>query len=96
MTTKREIVKTIAERTALTQAQASEVIQLLLDSIVETVIDERRVELRNFGVFELRSRRARKARNPRTGEVLVVPERQAVVFRPGRAFEEQLTALEPG
>ena len=95
MTTKREIVKTIAERTALTQAQASEVIQLLLDSIVETVIDERRVELRNFGVFELRSRRARKARNPRTGEVLIVPERQAVVFRPGRAFEEQLTALEP-
>jgi nucleoid DNA-binding protein len=95
MTTKREIVKTIAERTALTQAQASEVIQLLLESIVENVIDQRRVELRNFGVFELRSRRARKARNPRTGEVLIVPERQAVVFRPGREFEEKLMALEP-
>lgn len=96
MTTKREIVKTIAERTALTQSQANEVIQLLLESIVETVIDSGRVELRNFGVFELKLRRARKARNPRTGETLVVPERQAVVFRPGRAFEEQLTALEPG
>ncbi|MCO5171935.1 MAG: integration host factor subunit beta [Planctomycetes bacterium] len=93
--TKREIVKSIAERTALTQSQASDVVQLLLEAIVETVVEERRVELRNFGVFELKSRRPRKARNPRTGEVLIVPERLAVVFRPGRAFEEQLAALEP-
>lgn len=94
MTTKREIVKSIAERAALTQAQTSEVIELLLEAIRETVIEEKRVELRNFGVFELKVRRARKARNPLTGETLAVPERQAVVFRPGRAFEEQLRALE--
>lgn len=94
MTTKREIVKSIAERAALTQAQTSEVIELLLEAIRDTVVEERRVELRNFGVFELKVRRARKARNPVTGETLSVPERQAVVFRPGRAFEEQLRALE--
>lgn len=94
MATKREIVKSIAERAALTQAQTSEVIELLLEAIRETVIEERRVELRNFGVFELKVRRARKARNPLTGETLPVPERQAVVFRPGRAFEEQLRALQ--
>ena len=94
MTTKREIVKTIAERTALTQSQANEVIQLLLEAIVEGVIEERRIELRNFGVFELRTRAPRKARNPKTGETLVIPERQAVVFRPGRAFGAQLAALD--
>lgn len=93
MTTKRELVKSIAERTALTQAQTSEVIGLLLEAIAETVIEERRVELRNFGVFELKLRRPRKARNPLTGEVLPIPERQAVVFRPGRAFAERLAGV---
>jgi nucleoid DNA-binding protein len=96
VTTKRELVKSIAERTALTQAQASDVVRALLEAVVEQVLDEGRIELRNFGVFELRVRAARKARNPRTGEVLVVPERQAVVFRPGRAFEERLAGLEVG
>ena len=93
MSTKREIVKAIAERTALTQVQASDLVQAFLDAVVETVVQEGRVELRNFGVFELKTRAPRKARNPRTGETLIVPERQAIVFKPGRAFEEQLTSL---
>lgn len=93
MTTKREIVRTIAERAALTQSQTNDVIQLLLEAIVQGVIEDGRIELRNFGTFELRTRAPRKARNPRTGEVLVVPERQAVVFKPGQAFEAQLAEL---
>jgi integration host factor subunit beta len=93
MATKREIVKVIAERTALTQVQANDLVQAFLDALVETVIQERRVELRNFGVFELKTRAPRKARNPRTGETLIVPERQAIVFKPGRAFEEQLASV---
>src|SRR5688572_18677099 len=93
MATKREIVKVIAERTALTQVQANDLVQAFLDALVETVVEERRVELRNFGVFELVTRAPRKARNPRTGATLLVPERQAIVFKPGRAFEEQLTSV---
>jgi nucleoid DNA-binding protein len=92
MTTKREIIRTIAERAALTQAQTTEVVQMLLESVIETVLEEGRCELRNFGVFEVKSRRPRKARNPRTGETMLLPERQAVVFKPGRTFEERLTA----
>ncbi len=90
--TKRDIVRTIAERTALTQAQAAEVVALLLESISETVLADGRVELRNFGVFEVRTRAARKARNPRTGETMVVPERQAIIFKPARALEERLAS----
>lgn len=90
MTTKREIIRTIAERAALTQAQTTEVVQMLLEAVVETVLEEGRCELRSFGVFEVKARRPRKARNPRTGETMLLPARRAVVFKPGRPFEERL------
>ena len=93
MTTKREIVKSVAEKTALTQAQTSEVIQLTLEAIANTVLTEGRIELRNFGVFEVKRRAQRKARDPRTGETMIVPERNVIVFRPGRALEDQLSEL---
>ena len=93
MTTKREIVKTIAEKTALTQAQAGEVVQLTLEAIIDTVLSDRRIELRNFGVFEVKQRQPRKARDPRTGATITVPARQVVVFKPSRHVEEQVARL---
>lgn len=93
MTTKKEIVKTIAESTALTQVQTKEVVQRTFDAIVDAIISEGRIELRNFGVFELKHRRPRKARNPRTGEPVEVPAKIAVVFKPGRVMEERVAAL---
>lgn len=93
MTTKREIVKTIAEKTALTQAQAAEVVQLTLESIIDTVLSDRRVELRNFGVFEVKQRQPRKARDPRTGATIEVPARQVVVWKPSRHVEERVARL---
>jgi nucleoid DNA-binding protein len=93
MPTKREIVKSIAEKTALTQAQTAEVVQLTLDSIVAAVLDEGRVELRNFGVFEVKHRKPRKARHPVTGETMDVPARNVVVFRPSAWVEERVADL---
>ena len=95
MATKRELAKTIAEKTALTQSQTAEVIQLTLDSIADAVIADGRMELRNFGVFEVKRRKARKARDPRTGETMDVPARNVVVFRPGRALESRVATLAP-
>ncbi len=95
MTTKREIVKSIADKTALTQSQTGEVVQLTLEAIAEAIVSEGRMELRNFGVFEVKWRKARKARDPRTGETMAVPARNVIVFRPGRALEEQLAELPP-
>ena len=65
--TKKEIVKQISERAKLTQLKTKEIVQWTFDAIVETLIEEGRIELRNFGVFEVKRRKARKARNPRTG-----------------------------
>ncbi len=95
MTTKREIVKTVAEKTALTQVQAGEVIQLALEAIAEAIVREGRIELRNFGVFEVKRRAARKARDPRSGETMDVPPRNVVVFRAGRALEGAIADLPP-
>jgi integration host factor subunit beta len=60
---------------------------------VETLASGGRIELRNFGVFEVRRRKPRKARNPHTGERLAVPERLVVTFKPGRAMEERVGGL---
>lgn len=91
--TKREIVKTIAERAALTQVQTGEVIQMTLEAIAEAIVTTGRVELRNFGVFEVRPRKARKARDPRNGATMSLPARNVVVFRPSRSLETQVESL---
>ena len=72
--TKKEIVKTISEEIGLTQLKTKEIVQKTFDAIVNTLVEDKRIELRNFGVFEVKQRAARKARNPRTGEKVFVPE----------------------
>lgn len=92
--TKKEIVKTISEEMQLTQLKTKEIVQKTFDAIVETLVTERRIELRNFGVFEVKKRAARKARNPRTGERVDVDEKYVVTFKPGKEMEERVRQLE--
>ena len=92
--TKKEIVKSISDKTGLTQLQIKEIVQLTFDGIVETLLEEGRVELRNFGVFQVKSRKARKARNPRTGRQVDVPEKFVVTFKPGKEMEARVQDLE--
>lgn len=92
--TKKEIVKTISEEIGLTQLKTKEIVQKTFDAIVETLVEERRIELRNFGVFEVKRRAARKARNPRTGDKVYVPEKFVVTFKPGKEMEERVRELE--
>ncbi len=92
--TKKEIVKTISDKTGLTQLQIKEIVQLTFDGIVETLLEEGRVELRNFGVFQVKGRKARKARNPRTGRQVDVPEKFVVTFKPGKEMEARVQELE--
>jgi integration host factor subunit beta len=92
--TKKEIVKTISEEIGLTQLKTKEIVQKTFDAIVETLVEEGRIELRNFGVFEVKKRAARKARNPRTGQRVDVPEKFVVTFKPGKEMEERVRKLE--
>ena len=92
--TKKEIVRTISEEIGLTQLKTKEIVQKTFDAIVETLVDDKRIELRNFGVFEVKKRAARKARNPRTGDKVDVPEKYVVTFKPGKEMEEKVRQLE--
>jgi nucleoid DNA-binding protein len=92
--TKKEIVKQISDRIGLTQLKTKEIVQQTFDAIVETLISERRIELRNFGVFEVKERKPRKARNPRTGEKVDVPSKFVVTFKPGKEMEERVRQLQ--
>jgi integration host factor subunit beta len=91
--TKKEMAKAIAEAMGILQTQAQEIMQRVFDRITETLVREGRIELRNFGVFEVKKRKPRKARNPRTGENVKVPARLVVTFKPGREMEERIGQL---
>lgn len=92
--TKKEIVKAISEEIGMTQLKTKEIVQKTFDAIVETLVRDHRIELRNFGVFEVKRRAARKARNPRTGEDVNVAEKFVVTFKPGKEMEEKVRQLE--
>lgn len=92
--TKKEIVRTISEEIGLTQLKTKEIVQKTFDAIVETLVTDGRIELRNFGVFEVKRRAPRKARNPRTGERVDVGEKFVVTFKPGKEMEERVHELE--
>lgn len=92
--TKKEIVKTISESIGMTQLKTKEIVQKTFDAIVDTLVEDGRIELRNFGVFEVKMRAARKARNPRTGERVNVPAKFVVTFKPGKEMEEKVRQLE--
>jgi integration host factor subunit beta len=91
--TKKEMAKAIAEDTGLTQGQVMEVIQRAFDGITETLVAEGRLELRNFGVFEVKRRKPRRARNPRTGDPVKVPAKLVVTFKPGKEMEQRVGRL---
>ena len=91
--TKKQIVQQISDKTGLTQLQTKDIVDLTFEAIVNTLLDEGRIELRNFGVFEVKQRKARKARNPRTGEKVDVPPKNVVTFKPGKEMEEKVRKL---
>jgi integration host factor subunit beta len=92
--TKKDMAKAIAEEMGLTQGQAGDVVQRVFDWITETLVTEGRIELRNFGIFEVKKRKPRKARNPRTGDHVDVPEKLVVTFKPGLEMEERVGRLQ--
>ena len=89
--TKKNLVRRIADDLDRTELETKLIVQKTLDAIINILATEGRVELRNFGVFEVRRRKPRQARNPRTGEKVMVGERFTVMFKPGRLVEERVT-----
>ncbi len=88
------MVLRIAKEMDMRQTDIKRIVQMTLDGIVDVLESESRLELRNFGVFEVRTRKPRKARNPRTGDEVMVPERKVVTFKPGKMMEERVQGKE--
>lgn len=86
--TKRELVVDVAERLGYTQNEVADVLQSALDSITETLAEGNRLEIRNFGVFEVKSRDARIGRNPRTGQAVPITGKRVAIFKPGKALKQ--------
>ncbi|MCZ2343177.1 MAG: integration host factor subunit beta [Bacteroidales bacterium] len=93
--TKKEIVKQISEQSHLTQLKTKEIVQLTFDAIIDTLVAEGRIELRNFGVFEVKLRKPRRARNPRTNQTVEVDAKYVVTFQPGKIMEDRVRRLTP-
>ena len=93
--TKRELVIEVAEHLGYTQNEVSSVVQATLDAITECLRDGHRLEIRNFGVFEVKKRDARTGRNPRTGEEVSIAEKRVATFKPGKALKEYVEGVGP-
>ena len=91
--TKKDIVKTIAADADLTQLKVKEIVQRTFDEIIETLVRDGKIELRNFGVFRVRKRAARPARNPRTNDAVSVPAKCVVTFKPGKEMQARIREL---
>lgn len=81
--TKREIALKIAEDTGIKQIYVKEVIQKTLDFIIDCLAKGETIELRNFGIFKVKSRKGRMGRNPRTGDQVPIPDKKVASFKPG-------------
>ena len=94
--TKRDLVIRISDETELVQQQVLDVVQKTLDYIAEAVAQGKKVELRNFGVFEVKVRKARVGRNPNKPATDVpIPQRAVVKFKPGKEMRETVLKLTP-
>ncbi|RLF05581.1 MAG: integration host factor subunit beta [Thermoprotei archaeon] len=88
--TKADLVEIVAERTGFTKTDVHVICDMLLDVIKEVMAEGHNIEIRRFGTFKLKIRKPRKARNPRTGESVPIPERVVPVFKPSNEFKEMI------
>jgi integration host factor subunit beta len=94
--TKKELIDRIADNAAQRRVQVKRVVQQFLDEIVNELGKGNRLEFRDFGVFETKIRKARKAQNPKTLEPVEVPEKRTVKFKVGRLMKQRLANLMGG
>ena len=91
--TKQDIVEDISLRTGLTKKEVGEALELFLEQIGQTLADGKHLEIRGFGTFKVTERKARMARNPRTGEAVPVPARRVPVFKVSKMLKDRVARV---
>jgi integration host factor subunit beta len=93
-TTKREIAERVAQQTGVAQVSVKQIVQMTFDEIITELAIGNRLEFRDFGVFEVVTRKARTGRNPRTGAKVAVPPKSVVTFKMGKVMREKVGTAE--
>jgi DNA-binding protein HU-beta len=91
--TKANLVEEVSGKTGLTRTDVAVVVDAFLETVKKSLEDGNNIEIRGFGTFKIKLRKARKARNPRTGEEVPVPDRKVPVFKPSNEFKDLITKL---
>ena len=85
--TKKDLVLKVSRNTGVKQIVVKKIVEEALSVIVEALKNKERIELRNFGVFCFKNRKAKIGRNPKTGKTIPIPPRQVVIFKPGKKLK---------
>ncbi|MBN1754590.1 integration host factor subunit beta [bacterium] len=88
--TKADLVEKVADETGFTKTETGVICDKLIDTIKEAVAKGEKIELRRFGTFQLKERKSRMARNPRTGDPVKIPTRKIPVFKVSKLFKDML------
>jgi DNA-binding protein HU-beta len=91
--TKADLVEEVAGKTGLTRTDVAVVVEAFLEAVKKSLEGGHNIEIRGFGTFKIKQRKARKARNPRSGEEVPVPDRKVPVFKPSNEFKALITKL---
>jgi len=91
--TKADLVEEVSGKTGLTRTDVAVVVDSFLEAVKKSLENGKNIEIRGFGTFKIKQRKARKARNPRTGEEVPVPDRKVPVFKPSNEFKALITRL---
>lgn len=88
--TKKDIVKEVAARTGFDMASIKEIVQTMFDAMCEGLARDENIEIRNFGIFKVKTTPERKARNPKTSEIITVPAKKHISFKPGQVMKQKI------
>lgn len=90
--TKADLIEELAKVAKVTKKQSEAIVDTVFDGITEALAKGEKVELRGFGSFRIRQRRARRGRNPKTGAIVAVPARRIPFFKVGKRLRERVNA----
>lgn len=88
---KTELISAVAEKTGMSKKDADNAVNTMINTIIETVSDDEKVQIVGFGTFELRSRSERQGRDPRTNSPITIPASKVPAFKAGKAFKDAVS-----
>ncbi|MDT7540395.1 MAG: integration host factor subunit beta [Acidobacteriota bacterium] len=94
--TKAELVEDVAQAAELTKKDAERLVEIVFESIIDTLNSGEKIELRGFGSFRVRERGARRGRNPKTGDPVDIPAKRVPYFKPGKELKELINEPHAG